>query len=117
MGKFKPGDPKPANSGRKKGGKNKATSLKVSDVMETLNFNPTEFLIKLAQDKKTGHALSAKIVLDLLQYSDRKLKPTDAPAADPPPPDPTPTKTPADSEPDLSGYSTESLTQYLKSSN
>jgi len=115
MGKFKPGDPKPANSGRKKGVKNKATSLKVSEVMEALDFNPTEFLIKLAQDKKTGATLQAKIVMDLLQYSDRKLK---ASEESPPPLDPNPDgKKESTDETDLKNMSTETLMQSLKAPN
>lgn len=87
MGKFKSGDPKPANSGRKKGVKNKASSLKVEETIARLGFNPTEFLVKLAQKKDTDPNLAAKIAQDLLHYTDRKLRPSEDREPPPPPKD------------------------------
>lgn len=105
MGKFKSGDPKPPGSGRKKGVKNKSSSLKVSETIARLGFNPTEFLVKLAQNKNIDPHLAAKIAQELLQYTDRKLKASEDQAPPPPPPE----KTESEDSRALAGASDEEL--------
>ncbi len=71
---FKPGDPKPPGSGRIKGTKNRATVLKATEVMAALGFNPTEFLVKLANSENLADDLKVKIGLELQGYVQPKPK-------------------------------------------
>ncbi len=70
MSKFKPGTPKPPNSGRRKGTKNKKTLLKADTVLAEADFNPTQKLIDLFPDLDPQLKLQALKLL--LEYSDRK---------------------------------------------
>lgn len=51
---FKPGDPKPKNSGRAKGTPNKF-KLDATQICEMNDFHPIEELIKVAQNTRSEH--------------------------------------------------------------
>lgn len=71
---FKPGDPKPPGSGRKKGTKNKASIPKAVEVMASMGFNPTRYLIDLASKQDLADDLKVKIGLELQGYVQPKAK-------------------------------------------
>ena len=87
MAKFKPGQPKSPNSGRKRGVKNRKKLIPVEEILATANFNPAEELMKVLP---TLDPLDkAKILLQLLDYYCPKVKPIEVPA---PAPEPDPAK-------------------------
>lgn len=89
MAKFKKGQQKLPNSGRKKGTPNKST-VKVSERLIELNFDPVEELVALYKrvDEPESKLVDLKIIQTLMQYTFYLPKnPLDLPNAAPPPPD------------------------------
>lgn len=70
MAKFKKGDKKPANSGRKKGTPNKVTKL-VAQRLQELDCDPVDALVKLLHQQIPPEEKLAdlKIIQIMMQYS------------------------------------------------
>jgi hypothetical protein len=74
---FKKGDPRPPNSGRKKGTPNNhAAREKVIDKLARLNFDPVERLVQLARSKKTNTELKIRCLGELMRYAHPRLSTT-----------------------------------------
>lgn len=89
---FKKGDPKPANSGRKKGAKNKRKILKISDFILSQNINIAQELY-LAIQSIPDPIAKAKALMEFYKFVDAPVKekeaegetqdqPTDLPPSD-----------------------------------
>ena len=70
--RFQKGGAKPANSGRRKGVRNKINS-EISQRLAELDCDPIAGLAKLATDKKQEPALRARCYAELLEYVRPKL--------------------------------------------
>lgn len=70
---FVPGQPKPANSGRRKGTPNKKTVLRVSDVLAEKGINPTEKILELLPKLKESEQIH--VWFELLSYLEPKPAP------------------------------------------
>lgn len=68
MAKFKPGDKKPPNSGRKKGTPNKATQT-FREALDVLNFNVAKSTVDLYYDMETPPDIKFKCLSLLAQYA------------------------------------------------
>lgn len=77
---FKPGDPKPPNSGRKPGSMNKKTKT-VEEVLNKLGFDPFDALCEMA--KTTHGALKFQVVKEICQYVYPKKKALEITNVDP----------------------------------
>lgn len=75
MGKFQKGHPKPPNSGRKKGVKNKRKLLSVEDFFVERGIHPLDLLFRYVEEI-SNPTDKAKIMLELLQYWAPKYKAT-----------------------------------------
>lgn len=82
--KFQKGNPKPANSGRKKGSLNKKKIPKVADFLAQKDINPAEQILSIIEaDKKLPPAdrmsrgMLISVWMDLLSYCQAKPKETD----------------------------------------
>jgi hypothetical protein len=69
---FQKGQPRPPTAGRKKGTPNKATLLKVEEVLAQKGINPVEEILALIPDLPP--VAQAKTWLELLQYTQAKKR-------------------------------------------
>lgn len=77
MALFKKGQPKPPNSGRKPGSKNKKTLLKAQVFLAERDFHPVEKIIQILP--KLSPKDQADVLLELLQYLEPKRKAQEVP--------------------------------------
>jgi len=64
---FAPGTPKPPNSGRKKGVRNKL-NLQAAEVLASLHCNPLEGMARIATDSRTSKELRGRMYAELAHY-------------------------------------------------
>lgn len=91
-GQFKPGTPKPANSGRKRGTGNKSRIPRIEETLAKQNIDPAQEILNILQETKvtdsgeTVLALSpsqrVSAWLELLSYCQAKPKAFEEPPAD-----------------------------------
>lgn len=79
--KFQKGMPRPINSGRKKGSKNKKKIARVSDVLTEKDINPAEKILELIPFLDEKDAIEAWF--DLLSYCQSKPKQVEEEEIDP----------------------------------
>lgn len=70
--RFQKGHPKPANSGRKKGVRNKSKIARVQDVLDENKLNPVQALLDLLPHLEPKD--QARVWSDLLTYCEAKPK-------------------------------------------
>lgn len=66
---FKPGEPRPANAGRRKGTKNKFRLPSAAELQKKHDFNSYEELIKMAKDPACPPETRRKILSELTAYT------------------------------------------------
>ena len=75
------GRPKPENSGRKKGTKNRRNQ-QVAEMLAELKCHPAVGLARIAQNKKNPVEVRAKCFSDLMKYVHPQLRATEVTGAD-----------------------------------